>query len=107
MAQRRMFAKTIVQCDRFLEMPLSSQAVYFQLGMDADDDGFLANAKSVCRKINANEDDLNLLRAKGFIHRFRNGIVVILDWKQNNYLQKDRYHETVCLEEASRGGSGI
>lgn len=99
MAQRRMFAKSVVQSDLFLEMPLTTQAVYFHLGMDADDDGFLINAKSVCRLINASEDDIKLLIAKGFLIKFRKGIVVIRDWKQNNYIQNDRYHETVCFAE--------
>ncbi len=99
MAQRRMFAKSVVQSDLFLEMPLTTQAVYFHLGMDADDDGFLINVKSVCRLINASEDDIKLLIAKGFLIKFRKGIVVIRDWKQNNYIQNDRYHETVCFAE--------
>ncbi len=99
MAERRMFSKQVVNCDRFIEMPLSAQALYFHLGLQADDDGFLNSPKLVQRSIGAAEDDLKLLEAKGFIIRFESGVIVITHWKQNNYLQKDRCKRTVCLEE--------
>lgn len=102
MAERRMFAKTIIDSDAFLDMPLSSQALYFQLGMRADDDGFINNPKRIQRMIGASEDDLKLLMAKNFIIAFESGVIVIKHWKMNNYIQKDRYKETVYLEEKSR-----
>ena len=101
MAERRMFAKTIIDSDVFLDMPLSSQALYFQLGMRADDDGFINNPKRIQRMIGASEDDLKLLMAKNFIISFDTGVIVIKHWKMNNYIQKDRYKETVYLEEKS------
>ena len=102
MAERRMFAKTIIDSDAFLDMPLSSQALYFQLGMRADDDGFINNPRRIQRMIGASEDDLKLLMAKNFIISFESGVIVIKHWKMNNYIQKDRYKETVYLEEKSR-----
>lgn len=101
MAERRMFAKTIIDSDNFLDLPLSSQALYFQLGMRADDDGFINNPKRIQRMIGATEDDLKLLIDKKFIILFESGVVVIKHWKMNNYIQKDRYKETVYLEEKS------
>ena len=99
MAERRMFAKTIIDSDAFLEMPLSSQSLYFHLSMRADDDGFINNPKKIQRMIGASEDDLKLLIAKSFLIPFESGIVVIKHWKIHNYIQRDRYKETVYLEE--------
>ena len=99
MAERRMFAKTIIDSDAFLDMPLSSQALYFHLSMRADDDGFINNPKKVQRMIGCSDDDLKLLVAKRFIIPFESGIVVIKHWKIHNYIQKDRYKETMYKEE--------
>ena len=99
MAERRMFAKTIIDSDSFLDMPLSTQALYFHLSMRADDDGFINNPKKIQRMIGASDDDLKLLIAKSFIIPFDTGIVVIKHWKIHNYIQKDRYKETVYQEE--------
>lgn len=99
MAERRMFSKSIVQSDAFLDMPLSSQALYFQLGMEADDDGFVNSPKRTQKLINANEDDLKLLLAKSFLIDMGDGIVVIKHWKMNNYIQKDRYRSTVYRDK--------
>ena len=99
MAERRMFAKCITESDAFLDMPLSTQALYFHLGMVADDDGFVSSPKKITRSINASEDDLKLLIAKRFILTFESGIVVIKHWKMNNYIRTDRYKETTYLEE--------
>ena len=99
MAQRRMFSKSIVKSGAFLEMPLSTQALYFQLGMEADDDGFIGNAKIIQRAIGAADDDMRILLAKRFILAFDNGIVVVKHWKVNNYIQKDRYSPTLYQEE--------
>ena len=95
MAERRMFAKTIIDSDAFLEMPLSTQALYFDLSMRADDDGFLNNAKKVMRMIGANQNDLDLLLVKNFVIKFEDGICVIKHWRIHNYIQTDRYHETM------------
>lgn len=101
MAERRMFAKTIIDSDAFLDMPLSAQALYFHLSMRADDDGFLNNSRKIQKMINASDDDLKILLAKKFLIPFENGIVVIKHWKIHNYIQKDRYKETVYKEEMS------
>lgn len=94
-----MFAKTIIDSDAFLDMPLSSQALYFHLSMRADDDGFINNPKKIQRMVGASDDDLKLLVAKRFIIPFESGIVVIKHWKIHNYIQKDRYKPTIYQEE--------
>lgn len=99
MAERRMFAKTIIDSDAFLDMPLSTQSLYFHLSMRADDDGFINNPKKIQRMIGASDDDLRLLVAKRFIIPFDSGIVVIKHWRIHNYIQKDRYKETVYKDE--------
>ena len=99
MAERRMFAKTIIDSDAFLDMPLSSQSLYFHLSMRADDDGFINNPKKIQRMVGASDDDLKLLVAKRFIIPFESGIVVIKHWKIHNYIRSDRYKETVYQEE--------
>lgn len=101
MAERRMFAKTIVTSDAFLDMPLSARCLYFTLGMFADDDGFVNNPKSIMRQVGACTDDLNILLAKRFILAFESGVVVIKHWKIHNYIAKDRYKETKYIEEKS------
>ena len=101
MAERRMFAKTIIDSDVFLDMPLSTQALYFHLNMRADDDGFINNPKKIARMIGASDDDLKLLMVKAFIIPFENGIVVIKHWRINNYIRSDRYKETIYQEEKS------
>lgn len=94
-----MFAKTIIDSDAFLDMPLSSQALYFHLSMRADDDGFLNNPMKVMRMIGSNKNDYDLLIAKKFIITFDTGVIVIKHWKIHNYIRKDRYNETVYQEE--------
>jgi hypothetical protein len=101
MAQRRMFSSQIVTSDAFLEMPLTSQALYFHLGMSADDDGFVSPRK-VLRMSGAGEDDLKILLVKGFVIPFESGIIVITHWKQNNYLRNDRYTPTIYKDERER-----
>ena len=101
MADRRMFAKTIIDSDAFLDMPLSSQALYFHLSMRADDEGFINNPKKIQRMIGASEDDLKVLIAKSFIIPFESGIVVIKHWKIHNYIRCDRLKNTVYEEEKS------
>ena len=99
MAERRMFAKTIIDSDAFLEMPQSSQNLYFHLAMRADDDGFVNNPKKIVRMVNGSEDDFKLLIAKHFIIPFEVGVVVIRHWRIHNYIQKDRYSETLYKQE--------
>ena len=99
MAERRMFAKTIIDSDAFLDMPSSAQALYFHLSMRADDDGFINSPKKIQRMVGGADDDLKLLIAKRFIIPFDSGIVVIKHWKIHNYIQNDRYRPTVYQEE--------
>ena len=99
MAERRMFAKTIIDSDAFLDMPLSAQALYFHLSMRADDDGFINNPKKIQRMIGASDDDCRLLVMKRFIINFESGVIVIKHWKIHNYIRNDRYKETVYQEE--------
>jgi len=102
MAERRMFAKTIIDSDAFLDMPLSSQCLYFHLSMRADDDGFINNAKKIQRMLGCNDDDLKLLLAKNFVIPFQNGVCVIKHWRIHNLIQKDRYKPTVYTEEKDK-----
>ena len=99
MAERRMFAKTIIDSDAFLDMPLSTQALYFHLSMRADDEGFINNPKKIQRMTGCSDDDLKILCAKNFIIPFESGIVVVKHWRIHNYIQKDRFKETVYKEE--------
>ena len=99
MAERRMFAKTIIDSDAFLEMPLSAQALYFHLSMRADDEGFVGNPKRIRGMIGASEDDLKLLLVKRFLLAFDSGVVVIKHWKIHNYIQSDRAKPTTYIEE--------
>src|SRR5699024_4944799 len=99
MAQRRMFSRKITESDQFLDMPMSSQSLYFHINMQADDDGFVGNVKTIKRMIGASDDDLKLLINKQFLIPFDTGIVVIRDWKIHNYIQNDRYTETFYKHE--------
>lgn len=102
MAERRMFTQKIVDSDAFLDMPLSTQSLYFHLNMRADDDGFVNNPKKIQRMIGASEDDLKLLIAKRFILGFENGVIVIKHWRMHNLLRKDRYNPTQYQEQLAR-----
>lgn len=102
MANRRMFAKTIIDSDAFLDMPPSSQVLYFHLAMRADDDGFINNPKTIMRIVGAKDDDIKLLIAKKFIIPFASGVVVIKHWRIHNYIQKDRYTETKYIDEKNQ-----
>lgn len=101
MAERRMFAKVIIDSDAFLDMPLSAQALYFHLSMRADDEGFVGNPKKIQRMIGASDDDCKLLVMKRFILVFDSGIIVIKHWKIHNYIQADRFKPTTYVEEKS------
>lgn len=102
MAERRMFAKTIIDSDSFLDMPLSAQALYFHLSMRADDDGFINNPKKIQRMVGCADDDMRLLVAKAFIIPFESGVVVIKHWRINNYIRNDRYKPTNYTEEMAQ-----
>ncbi len=99
MAEKRMFAKTIVLSDAFLDMPMSARCLYFTFGMLADDDGFVSSPKGIMRQCGASNDDLNILLAKRYILAFDSGIIVIKHWRINNYLRQDRYTPTSYVEE--------
>lgn len=99
MAERRMFSKSVTESDAFLDMPTSARCLYFHLGMQADDDGFISSPKAVVRSSNCSEDDLKLLAAKGFVVAFESGIIVIRHWKMHNHIQKDRYKPTIFKKE--------
>ena len=101
MAERRMFAKTIIDSDAFTEMPLSTQALYFHLSMRADDEGFLNCAQKIMRMIGAAKNDYDVLLAKRFVVQFDDGICVIKHWRIHNYIQKDRFKPTIYQEERS------
>ena len=99
MAERRMFAKTIIDSDAFLEMPMSARLLYYDLGMRADDDGFVNSPKKIMKICGASNDDMNILILRKFIIPFDKGIVVIKHWKIHNYIRNDRYKPTVYTEE--------
>lgn len=99
MAERRMFAKSIIDSDAFLDMPLSAQALYFHLGMRADDDGFVNSPKKIMRLVSCSDDDMKLLITKNFIIPFDSGIVVIKHWRIHNYIRSDRYKPTTYIDE--------
>ena len=99
MARRRMFSKAIIDSDAFLDMPVTTQLLYFHLSMRADDDGFINKPKSIMRSCGGNDDDMKLLIAKKFIIPFDSGVVVIKHWKIHNLIAKDRYTETNYKEE--------
>lgn len=99
MAQRRMFSQKVTETDKFLDMALTAQSLYFHLGMNADDDGFVGNPKSIKRMIGASEDDLKALVEKDYLIVFEDGVVVIKDWLVSNYVKKDRYTPTIYTDD--------
>jgi len=99
MAERRMFAKTIIDSDAFLDMPVTARLLYYDLAMRADDDGFVNSPKKIMRMIGASQDDLSILSLRKFIIPFDNGVVVIKHWKIHNYIRKDTYNETPYKEQ--------
>jgi uncharacterized phage protein (TIGR02220 family) len=97
-----MFSRKITETDRFLEMPLSSQALYFHLNMGADDEGFIDKAKTIQRTIGASDDDMKLLIAKRFLIPFDSGVVVIRHWRIHNYIRSDRFQSTLHQDEKTQ-----
>lgn len=102
MAQRRMFSLKVVDTDDFLDMPPTTQNLYFHLAMRADDDGFVNSPKKIMKIVNSPEDDLKILITKQFILPFQSGVIVIRHWKENNYIRNDRYQETIYTEEKAQ-----
>ena len=100
MAERRMIAKTIIDSDLFLDMPMSTQCLYFHLNMRADDDGFINNPKKIQRMVGCSDDDIKLLIVKNFIIPFESGVVVIKHWRIHNYIRSDRKKDTIFKNEA-------
>lgn len=99
MAEKRMFTKSIVLSDDFLDMPMSTRCLYFTLGMLADDDGFINSPKAIMRQCGASLDDMRILIAKKYLLEFDTGVIVIRHWRLNNYLRSDRYTQTSCISE--------
>ncbi|MBP2058622.1 putative phage protein (TIGR02220 family) [Lactobacillus colini] len=102
MARRRMFSQLVVDTDNFMDLPATAKVLYFYLNMHADDDGFLSNPKTIKRMINASDDDLKILIAKGYILTFDDGAIVIRHWRIHNSIRKDRYSETVFQEDKAQ-----
>jgi len=99
MAERRMFAKTIIDSDAFLDMPVTARLLYYDLAMRADDDGFVNSPKKIMRMVGASQDDLSILCMRKFLIPFDTGVVVIKHWRIHNYIRKDRYNETNYKDE--------
>ena len=103
-----MFSLDVVDTDNFIDLPVSAQALYFHLGMRADDDGFVSSPKKITKMVNCSPDDMKILVDTGYLIPFESGVVVIRDWKVNNYIQKDRYtptrnqEEKQCITERNR-----
>lgn len=102
MANKRMFALDVIDTDRFCEMPISARLLYYELGMRGDDEGFVQNPKKIMLTTGTTADDLKILAAKGYVILFDSGVLVITHWRQNNFIQKDRFHETTCLAEKAQ-----
>ena len=99
MAERRMFAKTIIDSDAFIDMPISARLLYYDLAMRADDDGFVNAPKKIMKFVGASNDDMAILIGRKFVIAFDNGVVVIKHWRIHNYIRKDTYNETPYLEQ--------
>ncbi len=99
MGNRRMFSLSVVDTDKFIDMPVSARLLYYELAMRADDDGFVSSCKKIMRMVGCSEDDFKLLIAKNYLIYFESGIIVITHWKMHNYIPKDRYRKTIFQEE--------
>lgn len=102
MANKRMFALDVIDTDRFCDMPISARLLYYELGMRGDDEGFVQNPKKIMLTTGTTADDLKILAAKGYVILFDSGVLVITHWRQNNFIQKDRFHKTTCLAEKAQ-----
>lgn len=99
MAERRMFAKSVVLADRFFNLQPKARDLYFFLGMTADDDGFVSGPRSVMRQTGATRKDLEQLKQEGYLYEFESGVVVLRHWLLHNYIRPDRYKQTLNLNE--------
>lgn len=102
MANKRMFSVDVVETDAFLDLPPKTQALYFHLGMRADDDGFVSSPRTIVRTIGCNAGDLKQLEAAGYVISFSSGVLVVTDWKVNNTLKSDRYRKTMFQNELAQ-----
>ena len=102
MAVKRMFSSSVTETDNFLELPLKTQALYFHLGMQGDDDGFVANPRAIIRSIGCTARDLKPLETAGYVISFPSKVLVITDWRCNNNLRNDRYKPTVFQNEMAQ-----
>lgn len=100
MANKRMFSVDVVETDAFLDLPPKTQALYFHLGMRADDDGFVSSPRTIVRTIGCTTGDLKQLEAAGYVISFSSGVLVVTDWKVNNTLKSDRYRKTMFQKRA-------
>lgn len=100
MAEKRMFSSKLVKTDEFLAMPISSRCLYFHLGVEADDDGFIDNPNTILKMIGASDNDLDVLVGKGYLITFESGVYLITHWLQHNYLRKDRYRSSLRPERS-------
>jgi phage replication initiation protein len=108
MANRRMMSKSVIETDKFMDMPMSTQCLYFHLLLRADDDGFIASPKRIMRCVGCSDDDIKLLIAKNYVIAFETGIIVIKHWRVHNYIKCDRYkqsnHEEVNRIKLDKNG---
>ena len=102
MAEKRMFSSNVIDSDAFLDMSPTARLLYYDMGMRADDDGFIDSPKKIMRIIGASDSDLKELIDNGFVLRFESGVIVIRHWYVNNRVRRDTYHETIYTEEKSR-----
>jgi len=102
MANKRMFSLDIVDSDAFLDMPITSQCLYFHLAMHADDEGFIGNPKRIMKMISVQEDDMKILKAKRFVLSFESGVIVIKHWLIHNTIRMDRFNPTTYQSEKKR-----
>lgn len=102
MARRRMFSLDVIDTDKFLDMKATARLLYYELGMRADDEGFVSSPKRIMRTVGSTEEDLLILIENGYVIKFSSGVIVITHWKRHNSIQKDRFHETLYKSELSQ-----
>ena len=102
MARRRMFSLDVVETDNFLELSVEARLLYYELGLRADDEGFVASPKMIMRTVGCEPSALDELIKNGYVIKFENGVIVITHWKMNNQIQSDRFHNTIYQNELSR-----
>ena len=98
MAEKRMMSKSIIETDKFMDMPMSAQCLYFHLLLRADDDGFIVSPKRTMRSIGCTDDDMKILIAKSYVLAFESGVIVVKHWRIHNYVKRDRYKQSSIPE---------